>query len=118
MSVLSLALFGCFDSSSEKAAPAAVDPAPATPTPTPPPVIIGNAADGLVYYNNNCSVCHAAGTADGSSAFSASDLKANGPNSKLIVSNMADYEKTHNLMTKFDNVPVQRVADLNSYLNR
>ena len=115
MSVLSLALFGCFDSSSEQAAPAAVT----TPTPPPAPApIVGNAADGLVYYNNNCAVCHAAGTTDPSSVFTASDLKVKGNSSKLIVSNMSEYSKTHDLMKKFDNVPVQRVADLNAYLNR
>ena len=114
LSVLSLATLGCYDSSSEQAAPVVIPKV--TPTiPVTPPVIVGNAADGLIYYNNNCAICHAAGSADTSTVFSASDLKQ--PGGKLIVSNMSAYSKSFNLMKKFDNVPLQRVQDLNAYIN-
>lgn len=102
--LLSLALTGCFNSSSEDTPPPAIDPPPA-----------GVTADGAVYYQTSCADCHKAGADDTTNAFGAIDLAQK---QDMIRSDMSNYDQTSgfNLMTVFSNVPAQRVADLKAYL--
>lgn len=106
MVILSVALTGCFDSSSEQAAPAAII------IPTPPPT--GVTANGKIYYQSNCAACHQAGADDTTSAFSAIDLAQN---QDKIATDMSTFDGTSgfNLMGAYSNVPAQRVADLKVY---
>lgn len=101
---LSLVSASCFESGSEESAPPAVQAPPK-----------GVAADGLTYYQTNCASCHKVGQDDPTSAFGASDLAQK---HDMIATNMSNYDSvsTFNLMTSFNNIPAQRVADLKAYL--
>jgi cytochrome c5 len=109
MLTLSLALASCFDSSSESPAPAPLKPA------QPPTSIVGITANGSVYFQNNCAVCHKAGQDDPTSAFGASDLAQR---HDMITTDMSNFDatSTFNMMGAFGSVPAQRVADLKAYL--
>ena len=104
---LSLSVVGCYDSSSDN---------------EPRTVVvddggggggIGSGADGAIYYNSNCSTCHAAGTDDTNTAFGAADLAQK---QDMITNDMSAYDATFNMMTQFDNVSQKRVDDLKAYL--
>ncbi len=103
---LSLMLASCFDSGSEEAVSPAV---------SPPAVLVGVAANGAIYYQTNCGICHKSGQNDPTSAFGASDLAQK---HNMITTDMSDFDttSTFNLMASYNNVPEQRVADLKAYL--
>ena len=103
---LSLVLAGCFDSNSEEAV---------TPAVTPSATQVGVAANGAIYYQTNCGICHQIGQHDPTSAFGASDLAQK---HNMITTDMSDFDaaSTFNLMASYKNVPEQRVADLKAYL--
>jgi len=111
MVTLSLALAGCFESSSEDPPPAALE----LEIPPAEIVVAGKVTDGSTYYQTNCAACHKAGQDDPTSAFGASDLAQR---QDMIVADMSTYDttSTFNMMMVFNNVPEQRVADLKSYL--
>ena len=103
---LSLVLASCFDSGSEETV---------TPAVTPPVALVGVAANGAIYYQTNCGICHQIGQHDPTSAFGASDIAQK---HNMITSDMSDFDttSTFNLMASYNNVPEQRVADLKAYL--
>jgi mono/diheme cytochrome c family protein len=71
--------------------------------------------NGRIYYETNCSGCHAAGNADPTSAFNASDLKL----STKITTDMSGtiiYGGQYDLMKRFTAVPRNRIDDLKTYL--
>ena len=104
--ILSLVLAGCLDSNSGEAV---------TPAVTPSATRVGVTADGAIYYQTNCGICHKIGQHDPTSAFGASDLAQK---HNMIITDMSDYDRTStfNLMASYNNVPEQRVADLKAYL--
>ena len=112
LSVLGVALAGslvsCYDSNAEKPAPPPVKP---DPGPGPGPGITFN---GKVYYDQNCSSCHAAGADDMSSAFGAIDLAKQ---ESKIANDMSTFDKTYNTMGRFNNIDQERVDDLKKYLS-
>ncbi len=109
MLALSLALVGCYDSNSEEAAPAPLL------SPQQPVSIVGLTANGSIYYQNNCAVCHKAGQDDPTSAFGAADLAQR---HDMVTTDMSNFDttSTFNMMGAFGSLPAQRVADLKAYL--
>jgi cytochrome c5 len=105
---VSSTLVSCYESNAETSAPAPIDP---DPGPGPGP---GLSFNGKVYYDQNCSSCHAAGADDTSKAFGAIDL-AN--QESKIANNMSAFDQTYNTMGRFDNVDQERVDDLKKYLS-
>lgn len=107
MAVLSVALVSCYESGSEQ-----VPPPPVTTgggnTPAP-----GIAANGKIFYRQNCSVCHSAGNDDTTSAFGAINL-AN-QNSR-ISTDISHFDTTYNMMARFTSIDQARVDDLKKYL--
>ncbi len=104
LGVLSFALANCYNSSSEVPPPQAI---------APPPV--GVAANGAIYYQNRCGVCHSAGRDDVTSAFGAVDLARR---QDMIVGDISNFDQKSgfNMMGTFNNIPEQRVVDLKAYL--
>ena len=104
MFTLSLALAGCYESSSEATAPAAIEPPP-----------VGVVANGATYYETRCAICHKVGKDDITTVFGAVELAQK---QDMIATDMSNYDKTSgfNLMLVLNNVPAQRVADLKAYL--
>lgn len=104
---IAASLAACYESNSE-------DPAP-------PPISItggdslpaGNPANGKIFYTQNCSICHAAGSDDTTRAFGAIDLANQG---SRISSDISHFDKTYNLMSRFVDLDQQRVDDLKQYL--
>lgn len=106
--LMSSALASCYDSNSEEdAPPAMVIGGGAQP-------LAGNAINGKVFYNQNCSVCHAAGNDDTTRAFGAIDLANQG---SRISGDMSHFDETYNLMARFNNLDADRVNDLKRYLS-
>ena len=100
-------LLSCYQSGSE-------DPPPAAPGIADgdiPPA--GIAANGRIFYFQNCSVCHAAGGDDGTRAFGAIDLANQG---SRISADMSHFDETYNLMARFTALDQARVDDLKRYL--
>lgn len=87
---------------------------PKTTTPNTNTTITGISAQGKIYFETNCTGCHAAGTDDTTTAFGATDLKL----TKDIKTDMSVYgdQSNLNLMARFSNVSAQRVADLKAYM--
>jgi len=103
--VASSVLVSCYDSNSETPAPSPVT----KPGPAP-----GLSFNGKVYYEQNCSACHAAGVDDTTTAFGAIDLA----NQQSKISNdMSKSDVTYNTMGRFNNIDQQRVDDLKKYLS-
>jgi len=104
---VSSVLVSCYDSNSETPAP----PPVIEPGPDPGPGLTFN---GKVYYEQNCSSCHAAGTDDTTNAFGAIDLA----NQETKISNdMSQFDATYNTMGRFNNIDQERVDDLKKYLS-
>jgi len=74
---------------------------------------IGSSANGKIYYNSNCSACHAAGDDDITTAFGSSDLRQK---QDLIANDMSALDPTNKMMTQLNNVSQQRIDDLVAYL--
>ena len=108
LTVMSASLLSCYESDAEQVAPPAVNVSPGVILPP------GVAANGRIFYRQNCSVCHAAGSDDPTSAFGAIDL-AN-QNSR-ISSDMSHFDQTYNMMGRFTNIDQARVDDLKKYLS-
>jgi mono/diheme cytochrome c family protein len=104
---MSISLVSCYESNSEETAPPAVE---ATGGGTLP---VGDALNGRIFYRQNCSVCHAAGSDDTTRAFGAIDLANQG---SRISGDMSHFDTTYNLMTRFTNLDQERVDDLKRYL--
>ncbi len=111
MVMLGFAFTGCFESGSESSPPPEVETNQSTPT---APAPIGLVADGATYYQSNCASCHSVGADDPTSAFGAADLAQR---QDMIATDMSNFDTTSsfNLMLAFNNVPEQRVADLQAY---
>jgi mono/diheme cytochrome c family protein len=105
--VTSASLVSCYESNSEATAPPAVDTLGGGNLP------VGNALNGKIFYRQNCSVCHAAGSEDTTRAFGAIDLANQG---SRISSDMSHFDKSYNLMARFTNLDQERVDDLKRYL--
>lgn len=105
--ILSFAVVGCYDSSSDNlhSTVDVGDGGGGAP--------IGSVANGKIYYNSNCSSCHAAGADDTTSAFGSSDLRQK---HGLIANDMSALDPTNKMMTQLNNVSQQRVDDLVAYL--
>lgn len=102
---LSSTLVSCYESSSELGAP---------PPDTGPGVTPGVAANGRIFYEQNCSLCHSAGADDTTSAFGAIDLA----NQDTIISNdISQFSPTYDLMGRFTDIDQERVDDLKKYLS-
>ncbi|VAW92262.1 hypothetical protein MNBD_GAMMA22-302 [hydrothermal vent metagenome] len=103
-------LTSCYESNSEQTAP--------PPVVTPDDPIGGSnpgiAFNGKIYYQQNCSLCHAAGADDNTSAFGAIDLAKQ---ESKVSSDMSQLDTTYNMMGRFNNIDVERVADLKKYLS-
>lgn len=97
-------LVSCFESSSEQA----------PPQPPPPIIDPGVAYNGKVYFQQNCSYCHAAGSDDITTAYGAIDL-AN--QQSLISSDLSQKDQVYFTMGRFDNIDQERVNDLKKYLS-
>jgi len=106
--LMAVGLTSCYDSSSEEDAPPALviggDDQP----------LAGNAANGKIFYTQNCSVCHAAGNDDTTRAFGAIDLANQG---SRISGDMSHFDETYNLMARFNDLDQPRVDDLKRYLS-
>ncbi|MFV1993272.1 MAG: cytochrome c [Acidiferrobacterales bacterium] len=105
--ILSFAVAGCFESSSDDlhSTVDVGDNGGGAP--------IGSSANGKIYYTSNCSSCHAAGADDITTAFGSSDLRQK---QDLIVNDMSAFDPTNKMMTQLNNVSQQRVDDLMAYL--
>ena len=105
--ILSFAVAGCFESSSDDlhSTVDVGDGGGGAP--------IGSVANGKIYYNSNCSSCHAAGADDTTTAFGSSDLRQK---QGLIANDMSALDATNKMMTQLNDVSQQRVDDLIAYL--
>ena len=101
-------LVSCYESNSEEDAPPALGVIGGG---TPP---AGNALSGRIFYNQNCSVCHAAGSDDTTRAFGAIDLANQG---SRISGDMSHFDQTYGLMARFTDLDQARVDDLKRYLS-
>ena len=101
-------LVSCYESNSEDDAP----PALGVISGGNPPA--GNALSGRIFYNQNCSVCHAAGSDDTTRAFGAIDLANQG---SRISGDMSHFDTTYGLMARFNDLDQARVDDLKRYLS-
>ena len=101
-------LVSCYESNSEEDAP----PALGVIAGGSPPA--GNALSGRIFYNQNCSVCHAAGSDDTTRAFGAIDLANQG---SRISGDMSHFDETYGLMARFTDLDQARVDDLKRYLS-
>ena len=112
LTLVSLTLAGCFESSSEVAPPPAIEPPPIG---VDVGVKVGVVGDGQIYYQNRCATCHSAGRDDPVSAFGAVDLAQK---QDMITVDISDFDETSgfNLMGAFSDIAPQRVADLKAYL--
>ena len=96
-------LVSCYESNSEQA----------PPPPVVDTVVPGIAANGKIFYMQNCSFCHAAGADDTTRAFGAIDLA----NQDSRVSNdISKNDLVYNTMGRFNNIDQERVDDLKKYL--
>lgn len=100
-------LTACYESSSEDPAPPPISISGGNNLP------VGNPTNGRIFYNQNCSVCHAAGGDDTTRAFGAIDLANQG---SRISGDISHFDKTYNLMSRFVDLDQQRVDDLKQYL--
>ncbi len=89
-----------------------------------PVVVIGNAVMGKSYYMSECAVCHRSGIDDKSVAYGSSDLAENyqigrdsTPSTTNIAADMHTIGPMLNLMGRFTDIPTDRVADLEAYLD-
>ncbi len=105
MVLFNLALAGCYQSGSETTPPPAVA--------LPPAPLVGSVDSGKIYYESNCSTCHSLGTDYTPPHFGASNLALK---QDMITSNMSDYDLATQLMTAFNNLPEQRVLDLQAFI--
>jgi len=105
--ILSFAVAGCYESSSDNlhSTVDGGDNGGGAP--------IGSSANGKIYYNSNCSACHAAGADDTTTAFGSSDLRQK---QALIANDMSALDPTNKMMTQLNDVSQQRVDDLIAYL--
>jgi len=108
---LSGSLVSCYESSSEQDPP---PPVTGGVTPDPGGTTPGIAFNGKVYFQQNCSLCHAAGADDTTSAFGAIDL-AN--QDSKISTDMSQSDITYSMMGRFNNIDQERVDDLKKYLS-
>lgn len=106
--LMSTGLVSCYDSNSEE------DPPPALGIIGGDVLPVGNALAGRTFYNQNCSVCHAAGSDDTTRAFGAIDLANQG---SRISGDMSHFDETYNLMARFNDLDQERVDDLKRYLS-
>ncbi len=104
--ILSFAVVGCYESSSDNLhSTVIVDDGGGAP--------IGSVVNGKIYYQSNCSSCHAAGADDTTTAFGSSDLSQK---QGLIANDMSALDPTNKMMTQLNDVSQQRVDDLVAYL--
>lgn len=102
--IMSSTLVTCYESNSEQA----------PPPPVTDPVVPGIAANGKIYYQQNCSYCHSAGADDTTTAFGAIDLA----NQESRISNdISKNDAVYNTMGRFNNIDQERVDDLKKYLS-
>ncbi len=114
VAISGLYLTSCYESNSEQAAPAPItDPGSGNP-PGGGGTIPGVAVNGKIYYQQNCSLCHAAGTDDITSAFGAIDLAKQ---QSKISNDISQLDTIYNTMGRFNNIDQQRVDDLKKYLS-
>ena len=106
--MMSTGLGSCYQSNSEE------EPPPALGITGGDSLPVGNALNGRIFYNQNCSVCHAAGGDDTTRAFGAIDLANQGSRSS---GDMSDLDETYNLMARFTDLDQARVDDLKRYLS-
>ena len=106
--LMSTGLVSCYESNSEEDAP------PAFGITGDDNLPVGNALSGRTFYNQNCSVCHAAGADDTTRAFGAIDLANQG---SRISGDMSHFDETYNLMARFTDLDQARVDDLKRYLS-
>lgn len=106
--LMSAGLASCYESNSEEEAPPALGVADGDIQP------VGNALNGRIFYNQNCSICHAAGGDDTTRAFGAIDLANQG---SRISGDMSHFDETYNLMARFTDLDQARVDDLKRYLS-
>ncbi len=108
----SFTLVSCYESNSEED-----PPIPIVSTGTggggsiPDP---GNAANGKIYFQQNCAICHSAGADDTTTAFGAIDLAKQ---QSIISSDISQSDQTFNIMARFNNIDQERVDDLKKYLS-
>ncbi len=108
---LSFNLTSCYESSSEQVA------LPPVVSPTSPGgggVEPGIALNGKIYYQQNCSLCHAAGADDTTSAFGAIDLAKQ---QSKIANDISQIDTVYNMMGRFSDIDQERVDDLKKYLS-
>ncbi len=106
--LMSAGLVSCYESNSEDDAPPALGVTGGDSLP------VGNALNGRIFYNQNCSVCHAAGSDDTTRAFGAIDLANQG---SRISGDMSHFDETYGLMARFTDLDQPRVDDLKRYLS-
>ena len=106
--LMSAGLVSCYESNSEEQAPPALGVSGGDSPPA------GNALNGRIFYNQNCSICHAAGSDDTTRAFGAIDLANQG---SRISGDMSHFDETYNLMARFTDLDQARVDDLKRYLS-
>lgn len=99
LSLFTLSFSACYESNTEDA----------------PPSLQQTAVNGKRFYNENCAVCHAAGSDDTTTAFNATDLAT--VNMALITSDLSSFGGSYQLMGQFANIPGQQVEELKAYLD-